>query len=321
MHETSVKVVIIVAFEPDGGPVPGEARLWWEREQFTQTIDVPGAYGPVRSNAAGLLCLVAGVGAARAAASVMALGLSARLDLSQTYFLVTGVAGIDPAQGSLGSVVLPEFVVDGDLTHELDGREIPAVWPDGFVPIGKSVPYEQPRANRFNGDDGIVHHLNADLVAWAVEQVSAIKLLDTPAMAARRVQFAPAATAHRPPSVLRGDELSSSTFFHGRHMSERAARWVDYQTSGAGRYSITAMEDAGILTALRALAQAGRVDVGRVLVVRGASNFDQQRAGISAAESLAETKVATYSAYLPALENVYRVASHIAHALTDRKRT
>jgi purine nucleoside permease len=69
------------------------------------------------------------------------------------------------------------------------------------------------------------------------------------------------------------------------------------------------MEDSGILQALTFLSRAGRVDFGRVLVVRAASNFDQQRDRISAAESLAETRVASYSAYRPALENAWRVGS------------
>ena len=80
------------------------------------------------------------MGTARAAASVMALGLNPRFDLTRAFFLITGVAGIAPSQGALASVVLPEYVVEGTLTHELDAREIPPGWPDGFVPIGKSIP-------------------------------------------------------------------------------------------------------------------------------------------------------------------------------------
>ena len=94
-------------------------------------------------------------------------------------------------------------------------------------------------------------------------------------------------------------------------MSARARRWVEYQTEGRGRYAITAMEDSGILQALSRLAGAGRVDMARVVIARAASNFDQQRHGIGAARSLAETKVATYSAYLPSLENAYRVGAAI----------
>ncbi len=259
---------------------------------------------------AGVLGLVTGVGAARAAASVMALGLDARFDLTEAYWMVSGVAGIDPERGSLASVVLPEYVVDGALCHEIDAREMPAEWPDGFVPIGKSLPYEQPREDRFNGDDGIVFQLHGELVARAFAMAKEVELVDT-SEDGGAAQAVCAGAAQAPPGVLRGDELASTTFWHGALMSARARRWVEYQSEGRARYAMTAMEDAGVLQSLRFLANAGRVDFSKVLIVRGASNYDQQRAGITAAESLVESRVASYSAYLPALENAYRVGSAI----------
>lgn len=322
MPPRRVRAVILTAFEPDSGAFPGEFYHWREREHLTEQLAFPAGYRPLYLSEAGVLGLVSGVGASRAAASVMALGLDPRFDLTEAYLLISGVCGIDPARGSLASVILPEYIVDGSLAHELDGREIPPDWPDGFVPIGKSKPYEPPLAHRFNGDDGIVFRLNSDLVALAYELTRTTGLLDTPQMAQRRQQFAPAGTAHQPPSVLRGDELASSTFWHGKLLSQRARAWVDYQTEGLATYTLTAMEDHGILQSLRFLANAGRVDFDRILIVRAASNFDQQRSGITAAESLAETKVATYSAYLPALENAWRVGHRILeHLLADHSST
>ena len=318
MEAIAIKAVIVTAFEPAGGPVPGEFRYWREREVLDQ--ELPFAFGlrPLYLNKAGVLGVVTGVGAARAAAAVMALGLDPRFDLTQAYWIVTGVCGIDPSRGSLASVALTEYVVDGDLTHEVDAREIPSDWPDGFVALGKTTPYEQPREDRFEGGDGIVFRLNPALVVWAHGIAANLELQDTPAIALRRREFAPGETAWRAPHVLLGDELSSTTFWHGKLMCERARRWVNYQTEGRGTYAITAMEDTGILQSLTLLAAAGRVDFARVLVVRAASNFDQQREGIGPAKSLTETKVTTYSAYKPALENAYRVGSHILHALLEQ---
>ena len=315
MAAIAIRAVIVAAFEPSGGPIPGEFRYWRERENMHQ--ELPFAFGlqPLCLNAEGVLGIVTGVGAARAAAAIMALGLDPRFDLTRAYWIISGVCGIDPAQGSLASVVLPAFVVDGDFTHELDAREIPPEWPDGFVPIGKSTPYEQPRADRFESGDGIVFQLSPKLVAWAHSISLNVELADKPTMALRRREFLPAETAWREPHVLRGDELSTTTFWHGKLMCQRARRWVDYQTEGRATYAITAMEDAGILQSLTLLAHAGRVDFSRVIIARAASNFDQQREGIGPAQSLAETKVTTYSAYLPALENAWRTGSRILHAL------
>ncbi len=246
----------------------------------------------------------------------MAFGLDPRFDLTQTFFLITGVAGIAPTQGTLASVVLPEYVVEGTLTHELDAREIPPGWPDGFVPIGKSYPYEQPRQSRFNGDDGIVFHLNPQLIDRALSVANEVTLTQAP----EPTLFPNPSSLDSPlsyPRIQRGDELASATFFHGRLMSERATRWVDYQTEGKAIYTITAMEDTGILQSLTWLSQAGKLDHNRVLVVRAASNFDQQREGLTAAKSLAATRVATHSAYRPALENAHRAGAQIASALLE----
>lgn len=301
----ALRAVVLAAFEPDAGPIPGELSHFIERENLSETLKVAVGYGLFSLNRErGILACATGVGAARAAATVMALGLDTRFDLTQATVLITGVAGIDPARGTLGSVVMPEFVVDGDLCHEIDGREIPVEWPDGFVPIGKSVPYEEPLAHRFNGDDGIVYRLDT---AAAFERVKGVELLDTAAVERRRGLFGSVGG----PRVMRGDELSSSTFWHGAMLSARARRWVQYQTEGRGNYAITAMEDAGMLASLTMLAAAGRVDFSRVVIARGVSNFDQQRVGITAAQSLAETRVATDSAYRPALENAWRVGSKL----------
>lgn len=313
MSARKIQAILLAAFEPDAGPIPGEFHHWREREQLTEQLAFPAGYRPLHLSHTGVLGCVTGVGASRAAASVMALGLDPRFDLTSAYILISGVCGIDPAHGSLASVILPEYIVDGTLAHELDAREIPPEWPDGFVPIGKSTPYEQPLSHRFNGDDGIVFQLNPQLIARAFALTRTVELLDTPQMAQRRRQFTPAETAHLPPSILRGDEFASSTFWHGKLLSQRARAWVDYQTEGRATYALTAMEDHGILQSLRLLANAGRIDFSRIVIARAASNFDQQRPGITAAESLAETKVATYSAYLPALENAWRVGHTILH--------
>ena len=309
----AIRHLLLAAFEPDASLIPGELHHFITREALNESLSFPTGYRPLRYNATTrIVACITGVGAARAAASVMALGLDPRFDLTQAHVLITGVAGIDPARGSLASVVLPRYVLDGDLCHELDAREIPAGWPDGTVPLGKSIPYEQPLAQRFNGDDGILFALNQELISRALDLTKDVELLDTEAITRRRKHFSPPQDA---PRIQVGDELSSTTFWHGKLRSRRARAWVDYQSSGSATYAITAMEDTGILQSLTFLAAAERVDFAKVLIARAASNYDQQRDGLTAAESLAETRVATDSAYLPALENAWRVGHQIIHSL------
>jgi purine nucleoside permease len=308
-----VKVVVVSMFEvgADTGDAPGEYQYWVEREHLDQVFPFPEGYHDLRMNKDGVLGVLTGVGTARAAATIMALGSDPRFDLTHAYFVVAGIGGIDPRMGSLSSAVWADYVVDGDLAHEIDAREIPKDWKTGYVPLGKSVPYEQPRQARF-GDDGNVYRLNPGLVDWAFGLTKDVKLDDTDAMRTRRQQFAPK-PARRPPFVLRGGNLSASTFWHGKLLDQWAHDWVSYQTDGKSTYAICGMEDTGTLQSLTWLAKAGKVDIHRVLVLRTASNYDQQREGATAAESLAETKIRQYSAYLPSLKAAYRVG----HVVVD----
>jgi purine nucleoside permease len=301
----SVKVVVVTMFErgADTGDEPGEFQYWVEREKLDKVYPFPQGYHDLRMNDKGVLGIVTGIGTAKAAASVMALGLDPRFDLKNAYWLVAGIAGIDPADASLGSAAWAEWVVDGDLAHEIDAREIPADWKTGYIPLRKSTPYEMPRREP---DEGECYQLNPALVEWAYQLTKDVHLEDTDAMRRRRAQFE-SENAKRPPFVLKGDTLSSMTFWHGKLMNQWANDWVKYHTGGRGNYVTTAMEDTGTLQALTFLSHAGLVQRDRVLVLRTGSNYDQQRPGISAAESLAETKIGQYSAYVPALESAWRV--------------
>jgi len=90
-------------------------------------------------------------------------------------------------------------------------------------------------------------------------------------------------------------------------MDAWAAEWVPYFTGGKGVFATTAMEDTGTLQSLEYLANAGRVDGQRILILRTVSNFDRQPRGMSAADSLAGQRIGKYGAYLPSLESAYSV--------------
>jgi purine nucleoside permease len=320
LQPIEIKVVVINMFEQgaDTGDAPGEYQFWVEREHLENVLPFASGYHDLRFNPqTGVLALLTGVGTARAAASVMALGLDPRFDLTHAYFLVAGIGGIDPAAGSLASAVWSDWIVDGDLGYEIDAREIPsstqaerALWTTGYVPLRKSVPYEKP----LEPDAVAVYRLNPVLVGWAFNLTQNVPLPDPPDLHQLRMQF-DGETAHRPPFVLRGDNLSASTFWHGKLMQQWARDWVKYMTTGQGTYAICGMEDTGTLQSLTFLAKANKVDLNRVLVLRTASNYDVPRNGFTAAQSLAQTKLGHYSAYLPALESAYRVGHVVVDTL------
>src|ERR1700710_873626 len=51
--------------------------------------------------------------------------LTRRFALPHAYWLIAGIGGIDPKMGSLGSGVWSDWIVDGDIAHEIDAREAP----------------------------------------------------------------------------------------------------------------------------------------------------------------------------------------------------
>jgi purine nucleoside permease len=294
----------------DSGDEPGELQYWVERNKLDIVLPFPQGYHSLRMNREGVLAILTGVGNTKAAAALMALGLDPRFDLTKAYFLVAGIAGVNPLNASLGSAAWAEWIVDGDLAHEIDAREIPSDWKTGYVPLRQSVPFELPRIVV----DGQVFHLNPGLQDWAYNVTRNVELVDTDAMKEERRHF-PSPNAQRPPFVLKGDQLAASTFWHGKLLSDWANEWVKYHTEGKGSYVTTAMEDTGTLQSLTYLAKAGRVDINRVMVLRTASDFDQQKPGGSAAESLAQNKLGKYTAFQSALEAAWRVGNTVVTKL------
>jgi purine nucleoside permease len=308
----SVKVVVVAMFEvgADTGDGPGELQYWVERDHLDQIYPLPAAYHAVRMNDQGEMAVLTGQGTAHAASTIMAVGLDPRFDFSHAYWIVAGIAGGCPDQVSLGSAVWARWVVDGDLGYEIDAREIPRDWTTGYLPLRKKVPYETPAEPL----DGQAYALNASLAKWAFDLTSATPLDDSDKLKEIRSHFDGAA-AQRAPSIVMGDEISSSTYFHGKLMDAWAAQWVPYFTGGKGVFATTAMEDTGTLQSIEFLARAGRVDMNRVLVLRSVSNYDRQPTGLSASESLARQRIGAYAAYLPALEAVYRAGHGVVSEL------
>jgi len=314
------KVVVVAIFEigADTGDKPGELQFWVEREHLDRTIPLPAAYHDVRANTDGsVIAIAAGTGNTNTTASIMALGLDPRFDFSKTYWLVAGIAGIDPADATIGSAAWADYVVEGDLAHEIDAREIPSDWETGYLPLGKSRPYELPRLSS-EYTPGQWFQLNPSLVQWAYALTKDTPLDDTEGLQHLRAAYTGFPNALRPPFVLVGANIASSTYWHGRLLNQWANKWTAYFTEGKANYVTCAMEDSGVLRALQNLTKAKKADVSRALVLRAASNFDEQPPGGSAAASLAGEKIGGYSAYLPSLEAAHRVGSRVVHAIVDQ---
>ncbi len=309
-----VKAVLVTMFEigADEGDAPGEFQLWKERRPFDTRFAFPHAHHDLfYDETSQTLAVVTGIGTAKSAAATMALGLDQRFDLTKAYWLVAGIAGIDPEDASIGSAVWSAHLVDGDLAHEIDAREKPDDWPTGYFARRTKFPYDPAKP----ASTGEAFVINEGLAEWAFTLTKDTVLPDLPGLAETRNLYTDHEMARRPPFVLKGGHLAAMTFWHGSLLNEWANRWVDYWTDGAAGFVTSAMEDTGTYQSILYLDAAGRVDKDRFMVLRTGSNYTVQPPGKTAAENLLGENEG-YAGMQASLESLYLVGSVVLDEIT-----
>ena len=311
-----VKVVVVTMFEigEDTGDRAGEFQLWKERRNLTEVLPFHGwrdlHYDPEDD----LLVMVTGIGTARAASATMALGMDDRFDLSNAYWLIVGIAGIDPEDAPVGSAVWAEYLVDGDLGHHIDAREIPEDWPFGYFPRYTTRPFDPNRPD----PTGEMYRLNPALTEWAYQLTKDVALPDDPSVAHEKALYTEHPNAQGKPYVLKGDHIAALTFWHGTLLNDWANQLVNYWTDGKGNMVTSGMEDTGSYLSLSWLDKIGRVDKDRVMVLRTGSNYTMQPPSRTAAENLLkETKGYKYAGLEIAVESGYLVGSRVIDELIN----
>ncbi len=315
-----VRVVVVTTFEigADTGDQPGEFQSWVEQFPLPVEFAFPQGYRHLRYDPERhVLGIVTGEGTAHAAASIMALGMDPRFDLTHAYWVLAGIAGVDPTQASVGSASWAQWVVDGDLAYEIDEREIPPGWTTGYVPLGRSSPYQPPKPPDVSINGHQVYHLNPGLVRWAYQQTANISLPDDATLEQVRAPYTNYPNAQKPPFVLRGDMLASSTFWVGARLNQWAEQWESYWTNGQATFVMSAEEDSGFLQALTFLSRAGRADISRALDLRTASDYTAPPPGETAAQLLASDNNGGLSGYVKSLNAAYTVGSQVVRELAD----
>ncbi len=322
MENPTVKVVLVTMFNP-GQRRPGELERFrtglglrpWPVAGFPK--------GMLWRNGEGVVALVAGVGPVNTAVNVLTLGLRGPANLRKAYWVVAGIAGGNPAVCSLGSPVVANWVVDGDLAYDLHPADLPLHWNTGILPLGARLPFGavDDSAGLF-GKPAQVFHLHAPLAVWARRIMRRVELFDSAELAAVRQNYAAFAAGARPPKVQGGDVLSAARFWHGTRHHAWAEQWMKYWTKGCGRLATSAMEDSGTLGALRQLDRLALADWKRVLVLRSVSNYTVPPTGRSAlahltGESGQEANV-NFPALDAALENLWRGGGAVIRAVLAR---
>jgi purine nucleoside permease len=307
------KVLTVTMFQT-GDPLAGgsgEASVWVEKDKLDQVVQIPGSFSPLYCNASFEHCLViTGVLAANAAATVMAVGLSERVDLSHTYIMVAGIGGGPPDKITVGAAAWADWIVSGDLVTELDAREMPPDWEYPKASLGCAQQW-CPDGFRTGTE---VFRLDPTMTGWAYDLSKDVVLEDDPTARAYAQNY-PEEIARGAPFVTTCAILGVNDFIHGTLMSEWSTWWVSQWTEGRGEFCMSADEEGGIFTALQRLEAAKRVDMRRVMVLRVATDIDRQYPGQTAGESLAESLNSTFG--FVGLDNIYRVGSPVVREILD----
>lgn len=296
-----VRVMIVSMFGPEG-------QVWRDQRNLSQAITVPGLspdYPEVHCGPDKVCQVTLGMGHANAAASIMALAFSKQFDLTHTYWLIAGIAGINPKHGTVGSVAWARWLVEWGIQWELDAREKPKSWPSGYLGINTRSPDEKPPLDYRTE----VFQLDGALQRRAYQLSKSAKLADSDAAKVARAAYP--APANQPPSVLMCDTMSGDTWFSGTKLGERAEAWTRILTDGKGRYCTTQQEDNAVYEALKRADAAGLVDTKRVADLRAGSDFDRPAPGGSNVDNLLDYQ--QQGGFVPALQNLVRAGNPLVN--------
>lgn len=307
------KVFIISMFDP-------EAEIWWGIPEFDLLANnvTVGGFSPLfpdaHCTADGEICqLVTGESEINAATTISSLVRSSAFDLTTTYFMVGGIAGVNPEVATLGSVTFARYAVQVALQYEFSQFEIPTNFTSGYIPQGSTANDEYPQS--IYGTE--VFELNQDLQKLAAGFASAATLNDSDASIAYRALYGVSeayAAGAAPPSVVMCDVATSDVYYSGTILSTAFGNFTTLVTNGSGVYCTTAQEDNATLEAMVRAAYDKLVDFSRIIVMRTASDMDRPWPGEAATTNLFW---ADQGGFEPAIQNIYLAGIKVVEGILD----
>jgi purine nucleoside permease len=316
-----IRFVVVTTFDTGTDTNgPGEFQSWVVNFPLDKVLPFPQGYHHLRYNESKhVLGIETGEGPNHMAASITALVNDKRFDFTHAYWILAGIAGIDPTVGPVASAAWAHYIIDGGLAYQIDSREMPAEWPTGYIPLGRSAPYlpPTPPASSINGVN--LFTLNRPFVDWAYKfSYKHVTLPDTANLQTVRAQYPDYPNTQAPPEIMRGDVVGSPTFWIGKLLNTWAEGWTSYWTQGKGTFTMTSEEDAGYGQALTFLAQVNAIDFNRVLVLRSGSDFTVPPTGKTPYDLLLQDATGVgYSGFIESLADVYLAGASVVNEIAD----
>lgn len=188
-----------------------ELERWIDRLPLGQTLGTELWW----NGTLGILGMVTGEGMRSAAISATALGYDNRFDVRSSYWMFAGIAGVDPAAGSIGSAFWAEAIIHADAGNMFDAREIPASFNGTTIlPSNRDLPFGAPPPTdaEVKSQGGIVYNISS-LANYAYNVTRSIVLPDDASLLAIRAAYEEGTPARMPPSVRLGNVVSSNLFW------------------------------------------------------------------------------------------------------------
>lgn len=290
------KVMIVNMFKK-------EETRWISNLELKHNISVPmlsPEYPYVHSNANfSIMSVTTGEGEINAAATISSLVMSPLFDLTETYFLISGIAGGSPEEVTVGSVTFAKYAVQVGLAYEIDSREIPADWPYGYISLGTDEINEYP-INIYGSE---IFELNENLLKRAMKLASNVTLNNgTAGNVAIRQKYNKDWPAYQSPKIVECDTATSDVYWTGEILAKAMGDYVSTVSNNTAKYCSTQQEDNASLEAMVRAAKHGIIDYNRIVISRSISDFERPPTGLNATEFFFNTSQGGSAA---ALDNLY----------------
>lgn len=307
-----IDVLILPKFEvlKMYGDFPGEAQYYYEAYLAGgEEYEITGGYQNHKLYVKdGIAMYITGMGKVNSAMSTMAVLSDDRFDFSDAYVISTGCGGTAAEYGVMGDVFVITSIVDFDLGHHADSRELTD--PSALTWFRDS-----------SYDDIAYISLDPDLMDRVYDLVKDIRVSTTEVtrnfMAAA---FGNADWAVRDPLVLRGTTVTADNYWKGIYDHQNAVKMIE-SYGCPDPFAITEMEEIGIGTVLKRLNM-----LDRFIIIRDSVNMDVFMLGQTpeslwdpdSHESLAsENNIEAADIFETARQNNFLVGSIIIQAILD----
>ncbi|GAA98867.1 hypothetical protein E5Q_05555 [Mixia osmundae IAM 14324] len=307
------KVLVISMFAP-------EASVWFEPYKLVHNITVPGLsvlYPQVHCNSAGSVCLyTTGESEINAASSGSALFQSALFDFTKTYFLIAGIAGVNPYHGTLGTAAFAAFTLQPTLQYFGDHTELAKTkaWGNKFEFWAFGTNQTGVYPSELYGTE--LYQVNTNLLKRALSLTKNVKLNDSSTAQAYRKRF-DYAPANQPPTVVQGDVLTSDDYFFGHYLGYGFGNYTKLLTNGTGTYVMTAQEDSATAEALLRATVAKKADFSRLMILRTASDIDRAPPGVDEYTAFEYDQ----GGFEPSIANLYLAGSPVVNDILAKWNT